>query len=590
MHPHEFYKTQIAETTLLLARVKRRSLLISMLRLVVFLVLVWLVYVLRNTDAALAIMLIAGAALFLVLVSVNTNLKHRRSYYEALLKLNKDEADALAGNFAAFHPGTEYADGQHAFSEDMDLFGRGSVFQSINRAATKSGEALLAALLKSNDIRHITEKQEVIRELSSKVVWRHDFRVNAKLIHQPANIQQIADWMKSYKKRLPAFLYLFSLLFAFLSVAVIVLSSFGVFDWEIVLLPFFCGLLVSGLFFAKVSKIASEAGHLSNTFRRYSLVLCAIENESFTAPWLIKKQDEIKHDSQKASEVFAILARDLNNLDQRNNVFFALVANGFLLWDLRFATKIEKWITTHTGMVETCFESISFFDAYGSFANYAFNNPDHVFPGISGDQAIQVKATELGHPLLNKEKRITNDFEMHSNRFLIITGANMAGKSTFLRTVGTAIVFANCGLPVCAASFSYNPIKLISSMRSSDSLQKDESYFFAELKRLKYIVDQLDADRYFVILDEILKGTNSKDKEEGSKKFVRRLVSSGSIGIIATHDLTLCQLESEFPQVRNHYFDAEIINNDLHFDYKFKNGICHNMNASFLLKKMGIVE
>ena len=169
----------------------------------------------------------------------------------------------------------------------------------------------------------------------------------------------------------------------------------------------------------------------------------------------------------------------------------------------------------------------------------------------------------------------------------------MAGKSTFLRTVSISIVMANVGLPVCAESFDYTPIKLITSMRTTDSLTDDESYFFSELKRLKFIVDTIDPltsnEKYFIILDEILKGTNSTDKAIGSKKFVTKLVASNSTGIIATHDLSLCEIEKDLTQIKNYYFDAEIINNELHFDYKLKDGICKNMNASFLLKKMEIV-
>jgi DNA mismatch repair ATPase MutS len=165
----------------------------------------------------------------------------------------------------------------------------------------------------------------------------------------------------------------------------------------------------------------------------------------------------------------------------------------------------------------------------------------------------------------------------------------MAGKSTFLRTIALSIVMSNCGLPVFASRFRYSPMKLITSMRSTDSLKDDESYFFSELKRLKYIVDIVQNEPYFIILDEILKGTNSKDKEEGSKKFVERLVNMSATGLIATHDLGLCTIESYLPQIKNYYFDAEIINDELHFDYTMKNGVCKNMNASFLLRKMNIV-
>jgi DNA mismatch repair ATPase MutS len=178
---------------------------------------------------------------------------------------------------------------------------------------------------------------------------------------------------------------------------------------------------------------------------------------------------------------------------------------------------------------------------------------------------------------------------IENEQFFIVTGANMAGKSTFLRTVSLHIVMANVGLPVCAKSSQYMPVKLITSMRTSDSLTDDSSYFFSELTRLKYIVDLIQKEPYFIVLDEILKGTNSTDKAIGSRKFVEKLVASNATGIIATHDLSLCEIEKNLEDVKNYYFDAEVIDDELHFDFKLKQGICQNMNASFLLKKMDIV-
>ncbi|MBK6527168.1 MAG: hypothetical protein IPG07_17450 [Crocinitomicaceae bacterium] len=240
--------------------------------------------------------------------------------------------------------------------------------------------------------------------------------------------------------------------------------------------------------------------------------------------------------------------------------------------------------------IDSIFTLVNSVDAQISFATYAYTHESYSYPLISLDSAILIEAVEISHPLLKTEKRVSNNLIINRENFFVITGANMAGKSTFLRTIGISVMMANCGLPVCAKSFRYAPVKLISSMRSSDSLVNDESYFFAELKRLKFIVDQLDSENYLIILDEILKGTNSKDKEEGSKKFLQRLLRTGSSGLIATHDLSLCDLATGNARIKNFYFDAEIVNDELHFDYIFKNGICQNMNASFLLRKMKIVD
>ena len=279
----------------------------------------------------------------------------------------------------------------------------------------------------------------------------------------------------------------------------------------------------------------------------------------------------------------------MNSLDKNNNMLYIVLANGFFLRTLTHCYHIEKWISKHGSSVEQWFETIAFFDAYNSLGNFAFNHPDYTFPKLT-KQKIVLKSRGAGHPLLDPEKCVLNDFQIDNEQFFIVTGANMAGKSTFLRTISLQIMMANVGLPVHAKEVDYRPIKLITSMRTTDSLTDDESYFFSELKRLKFIVEEIQKDCYFIVLDEILKGTNSTDKARGSRKFVERLVESKSTGIIATHDLSLCEVTNEHPQIENHYFDAEIIDDELHFDYKLKEGVCQNMNASFLLKKMAIVE
>ena len=328
---------------------------------------------------------------------------------------------------------------------------------------------------------------------------------------------------------------------------------------------------------------------MKKDFRQYSKLLNAIENQDFQSKILQDQKSRIQTNGDKASIILKKFTKEIDLLANRNNFLIALPLNGFFLSDLYYSYRIEQWLKNFDGALHEWFDTIEYFDAANSMANYVFNHPDYIDATISSDQQLQVKAENLGHPLIKPEVSVTNNISMHQEDFFIITGANMAGKSTFLRTVALNIVLANSGLPVCASSFEYRPVKLISSMRTSDSLMNDESYFFSELKRLKFIVDAMQKDTYFIILDEILKGTNSKDKAEGSKRFVERLVATNSTGLIATHDLSLCDLENSLNQVNNYYFDAQIINDELFFDYKFKNGICQNMNASFLLKKMEII-
>ena len=334
--------------------------------------------------------------------------------------------------------------------------------------------------------------------------------------------------------------------------------------------------------------LSSHTDKMKDTFRQYAMLLNQIENERFTSGLLQQKQQQIKSEEKKASAIFAELSKALDAFDNRNNLLVAFFGNGYFLMDIKNSYKIEQWITKYAHKVEDWFEVVSFFDAYNSLGNYTFNHPQYVFPKII-ENNIVIKAENLGHPLLDVSKRIDSNLLINNQQFFIVTGANMAGKSTFLRTVSLHIVMANIGLPVCAKTSEYTPVKLITSMRTSDSLTDDSSYFFSELTRLKFIVDEILKEPYFIILDEILKGTNSTDKAIGSRKFVEKLVVSNATGIIATHDLSLCDIDKELEEVKNYYFDAKIIDDELYFDYSLKKGICQNMNASFLLKKMEII-
>jgi hypothetical protein len=471
---------------------------------------------------------------------------------------------------------------------DIDLFGRGSFFQFINRTVIKEGSHQLAEALKANDVDNIEQRQEAISELAAKTEWRQLYSATASLIHVETPAKTIIDWLKDHKSFLTKSMQWIPYLFLAGTVSVFALFFFEVISIGYLAYWLLLGLLITGRYLKKINNLASNTERIKDTFKQYALLLNQIENEPFTSELLLNKQKRIQSESEKASEIFQKLSKSLDALDNRNNFISAIFGNGYFLTDLKNSYKVEQWLATYKDKVEDWFEVVSFFDAYNSLGNYAFNHPEYVYPKITTEKNV-IKTKGLGHPLLKPEKRVDNDLQIENEQFFIVTGANMAGKSTFLRTVSLHIVMANVGLPVCASSSEYNPVKLITSMRTSDSLTDDSSYFFSELTRLKFIVDAIQKEPYFIILDEILKGTNSTDKAIGSRKFVEKLVASNATGIIATHDLSLCEIEKELEEVKNYYFDAEIINDELHFDYTFKTGVCKNMNASFLLKKMEIV-
>ncbi len=588
-HPSEFYKLQIEIHSEELQKIKGKLVVSSSLRLAVFLLACLGIYFFFGNAKLIIATIVVAIAVFVYLVSKHSGLQYERDLKTALIAQNETELAVLGRVFNHLPDGEKYKDPLHFYSQDIDLFGRGSFFQYLNRTALESGADFLAAVFTENSIDFIPKKQQAINELSQMPNWRQRFSAIASLVKTEVSVAEVTQWLKNYKIFVPSWIKPVSLVFSGVSLVLLVtnyldlVSGYAVAGW------FFLGLSITGRYLKKINDLSSHTSKIQSTFEQFHKLILEIESENFSSELLSKKRDLIVGEEVKASSVLRKFAKHLDALDQRSNMLIGVIANGFMLRDLRQSYNIEKWIEAHKESVAVWFDVITFYDAYNSLGNFAFNHPNYVYPKISDDIPV-LKVKGAGHPLLKENTMVRNDFQINSEEFFIITGANMAGKSTFLRTVSLQIVMGNIGLPVCAEKAEYNPIKLITSMRTTDSLTDDESYFFSELKRLKFIVEEIKTDRYFIILDEILKGTNSTDKAIGSRKFVEKLVASNSTGIIATHDLSLCVAAEELPKVKNYFFDARIENDELYFDYTFKPGICQNMNASFLLKKMQIVD
>lgn len=586
---HNFYNERIAQFTDSSNRLQNQLRLSSTFRFLVFIGGCVIVYFLFDywQYALLAAFVIFG--FFLFLVSRHENLKRKRDFQIALRDINGKELQILDRDFHGFPTGKEFLEDDHEYSRDIDLFGIGSMFQYLNRSVTKDGVISLARKLNGNNIIDIEKKQEAIKELSKKVDFRQEFWATATLLDNERDPETMLDWVKDYKPFVPKLFSWLCWLWLGLSIATFTLYFYDLVTGYIPAAVFFIGLGITGKYLKQITAFSGNISNLELFFSQYSQLIFAIEKETFESDLLVQLKSQITTKGAPASERFHDLARAIGRLDQRNNMLFGVLANGLGLWDLKHVHTIENWLQENATHIENWLQAAAEIDALSSLGNYAFNHPDYTYPKIiEGD--FQLKVADAHHPLLDPSKSIGNDISIKSGEFFIITGANMAGKSTFLRTVSMKIVLANIGLPVSAHKVIYSPIKLITSMRTSDSLTDDESYFFSELKRLKYIVDKIETDRYFIVLDEILKGTNSQDKANGSRKLIEKLSRKHATGIIATHDLSLTEVANEYDTISNYFFDADITNDELTFDYKFKDGIATNMNASFLLRKMGIVD
>jgi DNA mismatch repair ATPase MutS len=475
----------------------------------------------------------------------------------------------------------------------LDLFGAQSLFQSMNRTVTHMGKALLADWFKQPPGRKavILRRQEAVKEIGRKVHFRQHFYVAGApekgvrddilrcrtLFALPSRLSQSVFW-RAAVWTVPV-LWLATL--AGIYCGGLPYSAGGI--------MFVAAFIVANVPGARIHRLHRAAEKMEKILQTSAQLIGLVEKEPFVSEELLEAQRAFVTATGSASRTIRRLSAIIGALDQRFSLA-GLLLNVFYMRDMRQAMQLERWTATHADAAAGWFDALARIDALCSLGGFAFNHPDYAYPDIA-DTFFQMEGKALGHPLLHRDRCVKNDVSITRNPFfLIVTGANMAGKSTYLRTVGVNFLLACMGLPVCADSLTVYPARLVTSLRTADSLTAHESYFFAELKRLKMIIDRLHAgEELFIILDEILKGTNSKDKQKGSLALLKQLIALRSCGIIATHDLMLGSLEDEFPDhTRNCCFEADIAGDSLTFDYRLRPGIAQNMNASFLMEKMGI--
>ena len=567
----------------------------SLFRILSF--LLWLILVFFSTTwswTSFGIVLGIGTVMFGLLVRKHAKMHQRKAILEQLIAINGEEIDAMDGDCSGLDEGMEYIDDNQLFSYDLDIFGKGSLFQYINRTSTIPGKDRLSRLLtyieKSGS--EILSRQKALAELSSLLEWRQDFRVLGLLVdEQSEDIIELKQWVKSEPDFNSIFFKALVIIFPLLNIFMLLLSVFGVISFWQFLAYLIIPLMIAGIRHRRVNVKHNMLSRKYPVLKKYSGLFALIEKRSFTSTRMQELQDGLITHGIKASRAIRDLARIANAFDTRLNLLAGFLMNIFFLWDIRQSIRLEKWQQKHREQLPGWFRVMAETDAYISLANFAYNHPEFVFPAIAEGESFLFEAEKLGHPLIHGRSRVCNDFTVKGwGNFTILTGANMAGKSTFLRTVGINMMLGSCGAPVCAKTFTFTPVDLVTSIHTIDSLANNESYFYAELKRLKLIIDMLKEDRQvFIILDEILKGTNSRDKQSGSKALVRQLISLKASGIIATHDLSLGDLEKHFPEnVQNQCFEIIIDQNKLDYDYLLKQGIAQNMNATILMERMGI--
>jgi hypothetical protein len=594
MEAKQYYASLTASARAERSRLSRSITLISTLRLATVIAAIAAVWIFWScTPAVIGIILVAIAA-FLFLVKYHDRLFSARAMQDALIAIAGDGLARIALDLKKMPSGERYISSRHQYTYDLDVFGTDSLFSLLSSTATVAGSDLLAQHLAAPDSLRtsIAMRQQAIKELSENVDFRTHFRAlgimaqNENADSVPLDFSKIPDFKISGWQRAVTWIAPSAM------GVLIILEAIGVAVTPLLIFAIIVSIVLAGIGAKRVGHLHSALDTIVKQISVFHSLLRQIEDTDFNSPLLISLQGGLRTGEVTASVASERLARILTNLDQRYNWLSYLILNCLLQWDYRQIINAGRWMKLYRQSLSDWQNVLSSFDELSALATFSFHNPDYCFPEVvaDGDSTV-IEAVQMGHPLIPSQRCVCNDVRsMAAGDFMVVTGANMAGKSTYLRTVGVNYLLALIGAPVFAKSMRFKPVTLFTGLRTSDSLHDNESYFFAELSRLQSIVRRATAgEPMFVILDEILRGTNSIDKQKGSLALVSKLTALGVTGIIATHDLTLGTLADKFPRhVFNRCFEAEIEGTTMKFSYLLQPGIAKNMNASFLMRQMGI--
>lgn len=538
--------------------------------------------------------------LFYRFVQWHQAIKNEAQHRERLAKINQQEAAVLDHEFSGFDSGEEFLDPQHPYALDLDVFGEHSFFQYCNRTTSLIGRKKLANIfLDQVPVETIYRRHEAIKELSSQLDWRQDFQAfGLQTKDDPGHLKALELWLEDEPFVSKTWWLKTALYLTPVWVTAGIFMWIYVFSWHWFVLWMLPVAYILKTTLDKVNDTHRRTTHAEDMLSHYSRLISHIETGKFESPLLQELHSEFVSGEFLASKRIARLSYVIGQLNVRYNAF-AILLNISALWDLQWVYQLEKWKQKEKHHLLQWFESMAAFEALCSLANLSYNNPSWIFPEVGNYDSIETKG--LGHPLLHQSVRVCNDITIPLNGHIkLVTGSNMAGKSTFLRTAGLNVVLALAGAPVCATKMSLPQMQVYTSMRTQDALHESTSSFYAELKRLKFIIEAVEKQaslpeggdekqQVFFLLDEILKGTNSVDRHTGSKALIRQLIESKGSGIIATHDLELGKLEKAYDgRVENLCIEVEIKDGELYFDYKLKQGVSESFNATLLMQNMGI--
>ncbi len=562
---------------------------ISLVRIFVALLFLFLTYLGLNDSTFFFSLPVAGAVFIYLVNRYNANFRKGR-LLENLVKLSELEIKSLDNDYANFQSGERFLDPHHPYSYDLDLFGNGSLFQYLNRCGSAIGENKLSELL-LNQLQQkedIYSRQEAAKDLRDRIQFRQEFWAHATLEKSSTfEIGQLLEWLRDKnivegKSGYQILLIAGPTITLLLAVATYVNSVWT----PALLLAMSIQWAIVSFQSRKIKRVQDILGNQKVVLEKYAVLLNLLSRQDFKSALLASMQNAATEASIKMKEFSGLV----NALESRMNAFASLFGNSLFLYDLHSIRRLERWRARNAADVPHWLETIADADALCAVSTFHFNNPTYCFPSIQ--DKLGIKAEAFGHPLIAAAERVNNDFVLGDpESIMIVTGAKIAGKSNIMRGVGVNVFMAFAGAPVCAKTFFCPILGLRSGMRTSDSLQEHQSYFYAELYRLQSIMEDLRSGKpLLILLDEILKGTNSTDKQSGSIAIVEQLATLDALVLLATHDVILGELQQRFSgKVTTGCFESQVDGAKLSFDYTLKPGVAQKANATFLMKQMGII-
>lgn len=536
--------------------------------------------------------LVVTGLLFFIVALMHGRIMVKKENLEVVVEFNEKGLKRLNGEYREFKDkGNELLEEGHPFAEDLDIFGQNSLFQMINTTRTLSGRRKLGEIISLKKLptkNQILEKQQAIKELGDKIEWREQQYVNGTFKKKKGEeLEELIKWSTEVAAS-DISRIIVSCIFIAITMAMIFLAITKYIPISFLILDLMANFAVIKILTKDRGQVIELFHSIKDSVKAYSKLLTLIEEEEFQSPYLKTLKNKLKDNSDiSCKDEMKRLVQLLDWVgDSAGNAYF-FILNVIAFADIFILFNLNKWRDANGEKIEKWLQVMGEFDALSSISNLSFEHKEWCYGEIT--EETKVKGTSVSHPLIGG-RAIDNSYELVGpKQITLITGSNMSGKSTFLRTIGINIVLSYIGAPCCAKTFSCSIMNIYTCMRTKDNLEESISSFYAEILRIKLIIEaSRRGEKLFFLLDEIFKGTNSKDRHTGATVLVKQLVESGAVGLLSTHDLELCNLEETMKEVDNYNFREYYENNKIKFDYKLRKGKSTTQNAVYLMKLAGI--